>query len=59
RPANWSRLVNARLSEAELAGVRRCVCRGRPWGEPAWVQATADRLGLGFTLRDRGRPKKA
>jgi len=32
--------------------------RGRPWGEAAWVERTAQRLGLAFTLRNPGRPPK-
>ena len=32
--------------------------RGRPFGDAAWVQGTAKRLGLTHTMRDRGRPKK-
>jgi len=58
RPGNWSRLINAGLSDAELEGVRQSVLRGRPWGEPAWVLETAKRLKLGFTLRNPGRPRK-
>ena len=58
RPANWSRLVNQSLGEEELERVRACVWRGRPWGEEDWTRKMADRLGLQFTLRDRGRPRK-
>jgi putative transposase len=57
RPRNWSRLVNAGLSDAELKSLRQCLARGRPWGDEAWVLQTADRLGLRFTLRPPGRPK--
>jgi putative transposase len=58
RPRNWVRLVNAGLAPEELRGVRQCVARGRPLGTGPWVQATAARLGLGFTLRGPGRPRK-
>jgi putative transposase len=58
RPAQWRGLVNAGLERADLAGLRRSVARGRPWGEEAWVRAAAARLGLGFTLRGPGRPAK-
>jgi len=59
RPANWNRLVNAELEETELASLRQCVARGRPCGDEPWVRIAAGRMGLGFTLRDRGRPRKA
>jgi putative transposase len=58
RPRNWTTLVNTGLSEEELRGVRDCVGRGRPLGPTQWVQATAARLGLDFTLRGPGRPRK-
>ena len=32
--------------------------RGAPYGSEAWTAATAAALGLGFTLRPRGRPPK-
>jgi hypothetical protein len=60
---SWSRatgldLVHAKLPERQLEGLRASVNRGRPWGGPAWVAATATRLGPTFTLRSAGRPKK-
>ncbi len=58
RPADWMHIVNQPQSEAELEALRRCVNRGRPFGDPAWVADTAKRLGLEWTLRPRGRPKK-
>ena len=57
RPRNWTRLVNGGLAPEELGSVRQCVARGRPLGTLPWVQATAARLGLGFTLRNAGRPR--
>jgi putative transposase len=57
RPGDWLRRVNRNLREQALAQLRECVQRGRPLGDPAWVQATAHRLHLGFTLRGPGRPK--
>lgn len=58
RPSGWIEWVNADLGKELLDGLRTCVQRGRPLGTPAWVQATAARLGLGFTLRGPGRPRK-
>jgi putative transposase len=58
RPTDWSRRVNRNLREEALSQLRECVTRGRPLGDPAWVQATAKRLHLEFTLRGPGRPRK-
>jgi putative transposase len=58
-PRAWDELVNAPQTEAELEAVRTCAWRGRPYGSLPWQQRTAKRLGLEYTLRPRGRPKKA
>jgi putative transposase len=58
RPRNWTTLVNGSLAPEELKTVRQCVARGRPLGTEAWIEATASRLGLAFTLRGTGRPRK-
>jgi putative transposase len=58
-PDNWVELVNQPQTEAELEAVRRAVARGCPFGTLAWQERTARRLGLEFTLRPRGRPRKA
>lgn len=57
-PSNWVEIVNETGSAAELEAIRRSVDRGTPYGEEAWSQAVAAQLGLGFTLRPRGRPVK-
>ncbi len=58
RPRNWTARVNANLAERQLEAVRECVDRGRPFGGEEWVAVTAKRLGLEFTLRGPGRPRK-
>jgi putative transposase len=58
RPRAWLEWVNAEIGKEQLEGLRVCVQRGRPLGAAEWVRTTADRLGLGFTLRSAGRPKK-
>jgi putative transposase len=58
-PADWLRQVNAVQTEAELAAVRRSVMRGMPFGSASWTERTVRRLGLEWTVRPRGRPKKA
>jgi putative transposase len=59
RPRNWRARVNTGLAEKQLETLRDCVGRGRPYGGEQWVAATAKRLGLEFTLRGPGRPRKA
>ena len=56
RTPNWIERVNQPLTEQELAAARTCVQRGRPFGPDAWVRKVAERTGLGYTLRSRGRP---
>jgi putative transposase len=55
--APWLEWVNRPPPEAELAALRRCAERGAPYGDAAWVAATAERLGLQSTLRAPGRPR--
>jgi putative transposase len=57
RLRNWVADVNEPLAKQDLELVRTSVNRGRPLGPSEWVQATARRLGLEFTLRNPGRPK--
>ena len=57
-PENWLGLVNSPQTEAELEAVRRAVWRGSPFGSEDWQKRIARRLGLEYTLRPRGRPKK-
>lgn len=57
RPQRWRETVNRPQNEAELEALRRCVQRGRPYGDDRWVKRAAKRHDLGTTLRPRGRPK--
>ena len=57
-PRNWLRLVNEAMETKQLKQLRESVQRGRPWGDARWVEKMAARLGLTFTLRGPGRPKK-
>jgi len=58
RPTDWAGRINRALPSETVSALRECVQRGRPWGDAQWVQQTAERLGLGFTLRGPGRPRK-
>jgi putative transposase len=57
KPRGWTQRVNASLKPAEEEAVGRSILRGQPLGDPAWQARTADRLGIGSTLRPRGRPR--
>ncbi len=59
RPDDWLEWVNAPQSDDELAALRVCAQRGQPFGDGVWTAATADRLGLGSTFRQPGRPRQA
>ena len=58
RPRNWLETVNRPLTEAELKAIRRSVRRGCPFGKSQWQVRTANKLGLEWTMRPRGRPRK-
>ena len=58
RDPSWLDHVNEPLSSGDLSRLRESVSRERPFGAEDWTLSTAEKLGLGFTLRDRGRPKR-
>ncbi len=58
RPSNWRDWVNEAEDPGQLAALRHSVKRGVPWGTPIWIRRTAVRLGIGPSLRPRGRPPK-
>ena len=58
RPTDWVERVNTPLSPLEEEALRRAIRRNQPWGEPAWQERTAARLGLRSTFQPLGRPKK-
>jgi putative transposase len=57
-PRAWVPWVEAALTAAELAPLRRSVQRGSPYGTDAWARGTAKDFGLEASLRPRGRPPK-
>jgi putative transposase len=57
RPADWLARVNRPESRLELEAMRRCVARGRPFGDDAWTAKAAAAMGLESTLRPVGRPR--
>ena len=57
RPADWLQRVNEPLRN--LARLRECITRGRPFGSAAWTSEAAARHGLRFTMRPPGRPRRS
>lgn len=58
RRRRWSAFVHQTPPDEELTALRRSVETGLPYGDPAWVEQLATRLGLDLTIRPRGRPRK-
>ncbi|GAC1308070.1 MAG: transposase [Isosphaeraceae bacterium] len=58
RRTRWRAKVVGEIVEDELNAVRASARLGRPFGSPAWTEATARRLGIPLGDRPRGRPKK-
>ena len=57
-PSYWRQLVNEPQTAAELAEIRNCVNRQRPFGDDDWVKRQVQELGLEQTLRRVGRPSR-
>jgi putative transposase len=58
-PSYWRHLVNEPQTAAEIAEIRTCVNRQRPFGKEEWVAAQAHELGLRQSLAPFGRPRKS
>jgi putative transposase len=58
RPDDWRRYVNRAETKSELEALRRCVVKSQPFGSETWQKRTAVRLGIEYTFRTRGRPRK-
>ena len=58
RSPAWMQHVNDPQTDAELAAIRRCIERGRPFGSDDWTKNIIARNGLETTLRPRGRPQE-
>jgi putative transposase len=58
RPGDWEKRVDEPVTAEQSEEFLQSLNRGRPLGDPRWTAKTADRLGLQFTLRPRGRPAK-
>jgi len=58
RPRDWVRRVNQPETQTELDALRCCVRRSQPFGSKPWVDQMVGKLGLEWTVRPRGRPRK-
>jgi putative transposase len=59
RPSSWLKLVNQPQTEREEVALRQSIQRSRPFGDPDWTATKIAELGLEWTIRPRGRPRKA
>ena len=57
RPRDWLARVNKPIETTELGRLRVHVRRDRPYGDAAWTADAVKRMGLDWTVRDRGRPR--
>ena len=57
-PEDWVDLVNEPIAQAEVEKLNVSIVRSRPFGNAAWQEQTARRLGLETSMRDPWRPKK-
>jgi putative transposase len=57
-PRRWLVTINRPQADSELKVLRRSVNRSTPLGTAEWQLRTAKKLGLEWTLRARGRPRK-
>lgn len=57
-PRDWNRYVDEPLTQKDLEKLHQSVNRQSPYGTSIWQIQVSKELGLGSTLRPRGRPKK-
>jgi putative transposase len=58
RGADWVEAVNAPMFDSDVALVRESIRRDRPLGDLTWTLAAATNLGLEYSLRPPGRPRR-
>src|SRR5262249_10234046 len=57
RGRRWIEGVNAATADIEDEGMREAIRRDLTYGSDTWTRATARQMGLGYSLRARGRPR--
>jgi putative transposase len=40
-PRNWRQMANEPMNEAEVETICRCIARGQPYGDDAWIRGVA------------------
>jgi putative transposase len=55
---DWIELVNESQKARELSKLRESILRNRPFGDDAWTRTAVQSMGLGSTMRARGRPRR-
>ena len=55
---NWIEYVNEPQTSTEVASIRTCIQRQRPFGAESWVLRQAHELGLQHSLAPLGRPRR-
>ncbi|HTU68438.1 MAG TPA: transposase [Steroidobacteraceae bacterium] len=58
-PSYWRHYVNEPHTSVELAELRACVNRQRPFGEEDWVKRQIKEFGLESSITPPGRPRKS
>ena len=58
RPRDWRTMVNRPMEKPERERLVTSLKRGCPLGGDPWVTTIAEKMGLNYTLRPLGRPKK-
>lgn len=57
-PDDYFNLVNMPQTNEEVESLRRCVNKGKPYGNESWAERMISKFNLKSTLRNPGRPKK-
>jgi len=58
-PSYWRQYTNDPQTEVELAEIRACVNRQRPFGAKDWIERQVKDLGLESSVNPVGRPRKS
>jgi REP-associated tyrosine transposase len=58
-PSYWRLHANEPQTAVEIAEIRTCVNRQRPFGSAEWVARQAVELGMRQSIRPEGRPRKS
>ena len=57
-PSDWTSYVDEPLTSKELLDLRQSVNHQFPYGDNKWKKKISQQLGLAYTFKPRGRPRK-